>query len=94
VAISITDNGCGIPEENMGKICDPFFTTKAPGMGTGLGLSIVDEIVRSHGGELNVESRVGVGSTFTVILPLRQPARAEPAASDDTITVPDLAEAV
>jgi len=94
VAISITDNGCGIPEENLGRIRDPFFTTKEVGEGTGLGLSIVDEIVRSHGGELLVESRVGVGSTFTVVLPVRAPAPLESPADDDTATVPDFAEAV
>jgi signal transduction histidine kinase len=72
VIVSIRDNGCGIPKENLSKICDPFFTTKEVGSGTGLGLSIVDEIVRSHGGELLVESKTGVGSTFSVVLPIRQ----------------------
>ena len=56
VAIRISDTGCGIPEENLSKIRDPFFTTKEVGTGTGLGLSIVDEIIRSHHGELLVES--------------------------------------
>ena len=72
VAIRIADTGCGIPEENLAKIRDPFFTTKEVGTGTGLGLSIVDEIIRSHNGELLVESVVGKGSTFTVILPIRR----------------------
>ena len=94
VAISITDNGCGIPEENLGRIRDPFFTTKEVGEGTGLGLSIVDEILRSHGGELLVESRVGVGSTFTVVLPVRPSAGAAAPSDDDTASVPELAEAV
>ena len=94
VAISITDNGCGIPEENLSRIRDPFFTTKEVGEGTGLGLSIVDEIIRSHGGELLVESRVGVGSTFTVVLPIRPAAQFEATADDDTANIPDLAEAV
>jgi signal transduction histidine kinase len=76
VVIAISDNGCGIPPGNLDKICDPFFTTKEVGSGTGLGLSIVDEIVRSHGGELLVESRVGQGSTFSVVLPIRHPAQA------------------
>ncbi|HEX7082009.1 MAG TPA: ATP-binding protein [Gammaproteobacteria bacterium] len=71
VAISIADNGCGIPPEIMDKIRDPFFTTKEVGTGTGLGLSIVDEIVRSHDGELKIESEVGRGSVFTVILPIK-----------------------
>jgi signal transduction histidine kinase len=72
VIIAISDTGCGIPEENLVKIRDPFFTTKDVGTGTGLGLSIVDEIVRSHGGELLVDSKVGKGSTFSVVLPIRQ----------------------
>ena len=74
VAIRVTDNGCGIPPEHLAKIRDPFFTTKPVGTGTGLGLSIVDEIIRSHGGELTVESEVGKGSTFTIVLPVRRPA--------------------
>jgi signal transduction histidine kinase len=102
VAISISDTGCGIPEENLAKICDPFFTTKDVGTGTGLGLSIVDEIIRSHGGELLVESKVGKGSTFTVILPIKRPQPTEPPvdavdAADATTLLdgePELAEAV
>jgi signal transduction histidine kinase len=73
VSITISDTGCGIPEENLSKIRDPFFTTKEVGTGTGLGLSIVDEIIRSHHGELLVESQVGKGSTFTVVLPIKRP---------------------
>ena len=63
VAIQISDTGCGIPEENLSKIRDPFFTTKEVGTGTGLGLSIVDEIIRSHHGELlgRVGGRQGLG---------------------------------
>ena len=72
VSISISDTGCGIPEENLTKIRDPFFTTKEVGTGTGLGLSIVDEIVRAHFGELLVESEVGKGSVFTIVLPIKQ----------------------
>jgi signal transduction histidine kinase len=82
VVISISDTGCGIPAENLDKIRDPFFTTKEVGTGTGLGLSIVDEIIRSHGGELQIESKPGKGSTFSVILPIRQPA-ALPEEADD-----------
>jgi len=72
VAVSISDTGCGIPEENLSKIRDPFFTTKEVGTGTGLGLSIVDEIIRAHFGELLVESEVGSGSVFTIVLPIKQ----------------------
>jgi signal transduction histidine kinase len=80
VAIAISDTGCGIPEENLSRIRDPFFTTKDVGTGTGLGLSIVDEIIRSHGGDLLVESKVGKGSTFTVVLPIKQASN--PAVAD------------
>ena len=93
VAIRIADTGCGIPEENLAKIRDPFFTTKEVGTGTGLGLSIVDEIIRSHHGELLVESQVGKGSAFTVVLPIKQ----APAASQADAQEPEqelLAEAV
>jgi signal transduction histidine kinase len=93
VAIRISDTGCGIPEENLNKICDPFFTTKEVGTGTGLGLSIVDEIIRSHYGELQVESVVGKGSTFTVILPIKRPAaREQPIGA--AFDLPELKEAV
>ena len=93
VAIRISDTGCGIPEENLSKIRDPFFTTKEVGTGTGLGLSIVDEIVRSHYGELQVESVVGKGSAFTVILPIKRPAPAEQT-FDAALDFPELKEAV
>jgi signal transduction histidine kinase len=73
IAISVSDTGCGIPESIIDKIRDPFFTTKDVGKGTGLGLSIVDEIIRSHGGELLIESEVGKGSKFTVVLPIKAP---------------------
>lgn len=68
VFVDIVDTGVGISEENMGKIFRPLFTTKAKG--TGLGLSVCERIVESHGGVIMVESEVGVGSTFTVRLPL------------------------
>ena len=93
VAIRIADTGCGIPEENLAKIRDPFFTTKEVGTGTGLGLSIVDEIVRSHHGELLVESEVGKGSVFTVVLPIKQGLAAKQADTQEPEQEP-LAEAV
>lgn len=93
VAIRIADTGCGIPEENLNKIRDPFFTTKEVGTGTGLGLSIVDEIIRSHHGELQIESVVGKGSAFTVILPIKRPASMELPASEIEDVV-ELKEAV
>ncbi|MCS6913888.1 MAG: ATP-binding protein [Myxococcales bacterium] len=88
VTISVRDTGCGIPSTVLPRIFDPFFTTKPPGKGTGLGLSVSHEIVRAHGGRLDVQSEVGVGSTFTVWLPLgaeeqgaepTRPAQVEPA---------------
>jgi PAS domain S-box-containing protein len=69
--VAISDSGEGIAPEVRERIIDPFFTTKGVGEGTGLGLWITDSIVRAHGGKLLCESEVGVGSTFTVILPLR-----------------------
>jgi signal transduction histidine kinase len=93
VAISFADTGCGIPEENLSKIRDPFFTTKEVGTGTGLGLSIVDEIIRSHYGELQIESQVGKGSTFTVILPVKRPD-ATTQTIGEALDLPELKEAV
>ena len=71
--ISITDSGCGIPPEAMPQLFDPFFTTKPIGQGTGLGLAISYGIVAKHHGRIDVSSQVGQGSTFRVVLPVRQP---------------------
>jgi PAS domain S-box-containing protein len=68
IAVSFTDTGGGIPEENLEKIFDPLFTTKAKGIG--LGLPLAKNLVEGHGGSIEVSSEVGVGSTFTVRLPL------------------------
>lgn len=67
--VQIRDNGPGIPENQVGKIFEPFFTTKSPVKGTGLGLSVVHRIIKSHGGRIMVESQVGRGTQFTIILP-------------------------
>ncbi|MCX4241099.1 hybrid sensor histidine kinase/response regulator [Paraliomyxa miuraensis] len=69
VYIDISDTGSGIPDDIIDRIFDPFFTTKAQGMGTGLGLSICHGIVTGLGGEIKVQSRMGEGSTFSVMLP-------------------------
>ncbi len=74
VVISIIDTGCGIPEKNLRRIFDPFFTSKEVGKGTGLGLSVSHGIVEAHGGLIEVESKVGEGSTFRVFLPLTPPS--------------------
>lgn len=70
IVVRISDTGKGIPEENIGKLFDPFFTTKAVGEGTGLGLAIAHGIVEKHKGTIEVESEVGVGTTFIIMLPL------------------------
>jgi PAS domain S-box-containing protein len=69
VALGVTDTGTGIPPENLDKIFDPFFTTKELGQGTGLGLSTVIGIVKSHGGFIQVNTRMGQGTQFKVYLP-------------------------
>jgi signal transduction histidine kinase len=80
VAIEIADNGHGIPEDVLPKIFDPFFTTKEVGKGTGLGLSITYKIVESHGGRIEVASKVGTGTRFTITLPVKPVAVAAEAA--------------
>lgn len=70
VKIEIIDNGTGIAPEVLDQIFMPFFTTKKVGEGTGLGLSIVQRIVREHGGDIKVQSKVGLGTKFTVLLPV------------------------
>ena len=77
VAIEMMDNGSGIPEDMKGKIFQPFFTNMdalAPGglpvKGKGLGLSVANQIVEEHGGRIEVESEVGKGSAFRVVLPV------------------------
>ena len=72
--LAIIDTGCGIPEKNLKRIFDPFFTSKEVGKGTGLGLSVSHGIVRAHGGAIEVESTVGEGSTFRIYLPLEPPS--------------------
>lgn len=70
VHIFFSDTGCGIPRSDMAKIFDPFFTSKEVGKGTGLGLGISYSIVRQHGGVINVQSKVGEGTEFEVVLPV------------------------
>lgn len=69
VEISFADTGCGIAEENMTRLFTPFFTTKPIGEGTGLGLSVSYSIIRKHNGRIFVESKLGEGSRFCIILP-------------------------
>ncbi len=70
VNISIADTGCGIPEDKLNKIFEPFYTSKEVGKGTGLGLSIAYDIIKKHNGELLVTSEIGEGTSFTIKLPL------------------------
>ena len=70
VSVMVQDTGYGIEKKNFSRIFDPFFTTKPTGEGTGLGLAVSYGIVKTHGGDLLVESRPGKGSTFTMVLPV------------------------
>ncbi len=72
IELQFVDNGCGIPSENLKKIFEPFFTTKEVGKGTGLGLSVSYGIIKEHGGEITVQSTVGRGTTFTIVLPVQK----------------------
>ena len=71
--VIIQDSGCGIAPEHLRRVFDPFFTTKPEGQGTGLGLSTSYGIIKNHGGWIDVESEVGKGTTFTIVIPAVQP---------------------
>jgi len=70
IKVEVTDTGMGIPEENISKIFDSFFTTKDEVQGVGLGLSVCYGFIKDHGGDINVQSQVGAGTTFTITLPV------------------------
>jgi len=80
VAVEIEDNGKGIPPDVLPRIFDPFFTTRESEKSTGLGLSISHKIVEQHGGRITVDSAVGTGTKFRVVLPLDPPPTRELAA--------------
>jgi two-component system cell cycle sensor histidine kinase/response regulator CckA len=75
VTLEVEDTGMGIPEGNMKKVFTPFFTTKPIGKGTGLGLAIAYGIVKMHGAQIEAWSRVGEGTTFTIVLHEQLPAQ-------------------
>jgi two-component system NtrC family sensor kinase len=85
VRVTFTDNGPGIPEENLKKIFNPFFTTKEVGKGTGLGLSLCYGIVSEHGGTITPYSQEGQGATFVIDLPVTRSAATE---AEKKATVP------
>lgn len=78
VRVAISDTGCGIPPENLSRIFEPFFTTKPSDIGMGLGLAICQRIIKDLGGELEIDSRVGEGTTCGILLPLVAQAPACP----------------
>jgi signal transduction histidine kinase len=71
LTIEIQDTGHGIAADDLSKIFEPFFTTKETGKGTGLGLAVCYGIITEHGGRLSVRSNVGVGTTFSIFLPVQ-----------------------
>lgn len=74
ISVKIQDNGCGIPSAYLPKVFDAFFTTKAQGEGRGLGLTVARRIVESLGGQIEIDSREGKGSTVSITLPVREPS--------------------
>jgi len=72
VEMSVADTGTGMSDDEIRKIFDPFYTTKEPGKGTGLGLAICMRIIESFGGSVEVASKKGAGSTFRVLLPVKE----------------------
>jgi signal transduction histidine kinase len=86
VLVSVHDDGCGISEEHLNRVFEPFFTTRGVGKGVGLGLTIAWGVISRYGGSIDVESSVGQGSTFTVRLPAA--ARARPSVPESETTIP------
>ncbi|MCX7983777.1 MAG: PAS domain S-box protein [Bacteroidetes bacterium] len=87
VCIRVSDTGSGIPPEVLPRIFDPFFTTKSVGKGTGLGLSMVHSIVQNHNGFIDVDTKVGEGTTFSVYLPLPQIPNSDVVPKDEKVSV-------
>lgn len=84
VIVDISDNGCGIEQEHVPQIFNPFYTTKQNGKGTGLGLSVSLGIAQAHGGFIDLDTKIGKGSTFSLILPLqKKETDTEPASEEN-----------
>lgn len=81
ITVRVADNGAGMSAETMAHVFDPMFTTKRMGTGTGLGLAICDQIIRQHGGTIQVESQPEQGTTFALVLPLNGREKAEAVAA-------------
>ena len=77
VTLTVRDDGCGIPQESLNQVFDPFFTTKKRGQGTGLGLTVVAQVVRNHGGRVELESEPGRGTCVTLLWPADGPVVTE-----------------
>jgi PAS domain S-box-containing protein len=92
--ISVKDTGKGVSREMMGKLFDPFYSTKDPSEGAGLGLAMVYGIANEHGGYVRAESRPGVGSTFNIYLPALQEDEAQEQAESDMILIVEASEIV
>lgn len=94
IVITISDTGTGIPADIIDLIFDPFFTTKSSGHGSGLGMSIVLGIVKGHGGYIEVESEVGVGTTFQIFLPAKRVIVSDSASASSKIVRPGNGESI
>ena len=92
VVLEVSDTGCGIPQQELAKIFDPFFSTKGAGNGTGLGLTTANSIIKSHGGSIDVLSRPSHGTVFRIFLPALDPESLEEAVEEPTLQPPPGAE--
>ena len=86
LCIEVKDEGVGIPSEHLERVLDPFYSTKLTG--TGLGLALTQQIIQEHGGRLTLTSEVSVGTTFSISLPLAQPAGITHVLEPDAIEAP------
>ena len=73
IIVEIKDNGCGIPEENIFKVFEPFFTTRSVGSGKGLGLSLAYQAIDKYKGNINIQSKMGEGTSVIVEIPVNKP---------------------